>query len=130
MNSLIQTIISNVLKYMVPSYISENHIYNRLYNNVMKSISLLLVLSILLSSTILLICLGLAHYLWEMHFTFYQLLGVIIAIKSFLLLFCILCFKSTIQKIRDLNSNSNHEKEKLYNYNLVGSFIDGFNEKK
>ena len=130
MASLIPTIISNVLKYILYPSRSETHIYNEIYSNVVKSITLLLILSILSASTILLIVGGFAYYLWEQHFTFWQVFGIIITTESFLLLLVFLFFRNTIQKIRYNSDHANAETGQSSDYNIVNSFIDGFNSKK
>lgn len=130
MASLIPTIISNVLKYILYPSRSETHIYNEICSNVVKSITLLLILSILSASTILLIVGGFAYYLWEQHFTLWQVFGIIIATESFLLLLVFSFFRNAIQKIRYNGDNAKNETGQSSDYNIVNSFIDGFNSKK
>jgi energy-coupling factor transporter transmembrane protein EcfT len=130
MASLIPTMISNGLKYILSPSRFETRIYNEVYSSIVKSITLLLILSILSASTMLLIVGGFAYYLWEQQFTFWQIFGIILTTESIVVLLAFSFFRNTIQKTKLTSSNENNEGSKLPDYDIVTSFIEGFNSKK
>ena len=69
MHAFISTIASNILKYLISSSEPESRVLHEVSENIMKTIALILVSSILGTSMILVCCLGGAYYLFEQGFS-------------------------------------------------------------
>jgi hypothetical protein len=111
---------------MLPSAISEASLLNETYNNMAKTIALLVVLGILIASSILLCCYGIGYYLIDRGLSIYQVLSIIIGGQITIIAIASMFLKNNLQQIKGLGDNK-EEANPSTHYHIVQSFMNGFN---
>ena len=117
MSFLKSIIINNIAKAILPHSLPKE-----VSNNIIRIATFLILASTLSTSLFLTLCFGASYYLFVQGVASYQIFIIAISLIALLLILVIAMLKHTINKVQNPISSSH--------YNIISSFIDGFNQNK